>query len=138
MEIEDYFNEALNKTMATVDIDGRANLCPCGTAIMKDGKIIIGCIGIERSKSNISRHKNATFMVHNPINNEHWRQYEKVGELPYSAGYRLYCTFIEETQEEELLKQIRERIIERVGERCAGKLASAIIFAVDEVRAIRF
>lgn len=137
MELEEFFNKAQIKTMATINDDGTVNLCPCGTAMMRDGKITIGCVGIARSRENIIKTEKATFMAHNPVNKECWKQYERGGVLPDPAGYRLYCTFIKETQEDEVLKEIREKLLERTGEKVAGRLSSAMIFDVDEERAVR-
>ena len=115
-----------------------ASLWTCGTAMLHEGRIIIGCVGIARSKENIKNTKKATFMVRNPVSQDHWRQYEATGELPDQAGYRLYCSLIEETKEDTVMTGIRESLRDRVGERIAGKITSAMIFSVDEVRAIRF
>lgn len=127
------------KILATVDQNGQPNVCPCGTATMTDDHtIIIGSVGILRSRENIRQSRKATFMVQKPIDPEYWKQYEKTGEKPYPAGYRLYCTLIEETEDKTIVKPIYEKLKKRVGERIADKIASAMKFKVEEVREISF
>ncbi|MHB8793187.1 MAG: pyridoxamine 5'-phosphate oxidase family protein [Thermoleophilia bacterium] len=139
MIIKKYFNAAKVKTMATVDENGQPNVCPCGTATMPDDQtIIIGCVGFFRSRENIIKTKKATFMAQKPVDQEYWTQYEKTGEKPYPAGYRFYCRFIEETNEKTIVEPIHEKLKNRVGGKLADKLASAMIFQVEEVKEIIF
>ena len=77
-------------------------------------------------------------MAQKPVDPEYWKQYEETGEKPYPAGYRFYCTFIEETEDETIMKPIYERLKDRVGGRIADKLVSAMKFKVDEIREIAF
>lgn len=139
MRYSEYFNSASAKTLATVDENGWPNVCPCGTAKMSDEHtIIMGCVGIVRSRENIRKLRKATFMAQKPINPDYWKQYEATGEKPYPAGYRFYCTFVEETEDKALMIPIYERLKDRVGGRIADKIVSVMKFKVEEVREIDF
>lgn len=103
-----------------------------------DQTIIIGCVGIDRSRETIRKTKKATFMAQKPIDSEYWKQYEETGEKPYPVGYRFYCTLIEETEDLTIMTPIHERLKDRVGGRIADKIVSVMKFNVEEVREIIF
>ncbi|MCP4599155.1 MAG: hypothetical protein GY847_01230 [Proteobacteria bacterium] len=139
MNISEYFNSTLAKVLATVDEKGQPNVCPCGTANMPDENVIhIGNVCIDQSLENIRKTKKATLMASKPVGPEYWVQYEKTGEKPYPAGYRCYCTLIDETNDQEILKPIYERLKDRVGGKMADKLDSVLIFKIDDIREIDF
>lgn len=77
-------------------------------------------------------------MAQKPINSEYWKQYENTGVKPYPAGYRFYCTFVEETEDKTFMIPIYESLKERVGERIADKIVSLMKFKVEEIREIDF
>jgi hypothetical protein len=137
--ISEYFNSALAKVLATVDENGQPNVCPCGTANMPDENVIhIGNVCLDRSLVNIRKTKKATLMATKPVESEYWKHYEKTGERLYPAGYRCYCTFIDETDDQKILEPIYERLAGRVGKKMADKLDSVLVFKIDEIREIDF
>ncbi len=139
MKISDYFNSTLAKSLATVDENGNPNVCLCGTANMPDENTIhIGCVCIDHSRENIRNTRKATFMASKPVDPDYWKHYEKTSETPYPAGFRYYCTLIDETDDKDILGPIYERLKERTGNKIADKLDSAMIFKVNNVREITF
>ena len=139
MKISEYFNSTLTKSLATVDENGIPNVCLCGTAYMPDEQSIhIGVVFIERSHKNIQKTNKATFMATKPPNPDYWKQYEKTGEKSWSAGYRYYCTLIDETDNSEIIGPIFLRLRSNVGSRIADKIKTVMIFKIDNVRELDF
>jgi len=139
MKLIDYFNSASVKILATADGKGQPNLCPCGTARMTDDRtIIMGCVSIDRSRENIWQTGKATFMAQKTANADYWKQYEKSGETPYPAGYRVFCILTDETLDTTTMAEIYNSLRGRVGKRVADKLKSVMTFKIEEVREVIF
>ncbi len=139
MKISEYFNSTLTKSLATVDENGQPNVCLCGTANMPDENTIhIGCIFIDQSRKNIRKTRKATFLASTPVDSDYWKHYEKTGEKLHPAGFRYYCTLIDETRDPEILKPIYIKLEVDPGHNIADKLDSVMIFKVHNVREIHF
>ncbi len=139
MKISEYFNSTSTKSLATVDENGQPNVCLCGTAYMPDENTIhIGCIFIAQSRKNIRKTKKATFLASKPVDSDYWKHYERTGEKLYPAGFRYYCTLVDETCDPEVLEPIYMELEKDPGRRIAEKLDSVMIFGVHKVREISF
>lgn len=134
-----FFNSVPIKTIATTNESNEPNLTLCGSAFMPDEQYIhIGHCRMEKTYQNILKTKRASFLVESPRTAEMWQKYHQTGEKSFCAGYRYYCSFVEESQKPEILNKVKENLASEKYSRICETMDSVLIFKVEMVREIVF
>ncbi len=134
-----FFNSVPIKTIATTNESGEPNLTLCGSAFMPDSEqIYIGHCRMEKTYKNIVKTKRASFLVESPKTPEYWQKYHQTGEREFCAGYRYYCSFVEETEDSDIMARVKENLNSEKYSRICNTMTSVLVFKVEQVREIVF